>query len=250
MIEFVNYIQSTNSKAIGQIDTPKAKYRTFFKLVSFITEQWIEDIKNQAASIYHVIMSSTVYAAKLDTQEKQRFLVHLIFHHASIIRTNAFGGLCEPPDELNEKFYERTESNNDYERNVFLVTSYFNHSCLPNVTKLSKNNLSVVKAIQPIKSGQQLFITYLAGDFFERPSVDRNDELESGYNFRCKCELCASGVQKDALILENDCDFRYVAFNIKHYQSLINQIKEHCINFLLNYPKNIASEPGYFILNS
>lgn len=251
MIEFVNCIQSTDPNEICYlIDTPKTKYSAFFKLCAFITEQRTINFRQQAASIYRAIMNSTIYGSKFETQEKQRFLLHLIYHHASVIFTNAFGGLCEPPDELIGSISERIEHSDDYERSIFLVSSYFNHSCLPNVTKLSKDNLAVVKAILPIQSGQQLFIKYLVEDPVEQESIVRNDELESGYGFRCKCELCVSGVQKNALILEMDLDFQYVVCNINHYQVLLNQIKERCIKFVSNYQKNIASEPGYFILRT
>ncbi|KAG4075129.1 hypothetical protein HA402_008983, partial [Bradysia odoriphaga] len=250
MIEFINNIQLTDSNEIGQYDTPVLKYRSFFKLSTFITDQWMKDFRNQATLIYHAIMSSTQYAAKFDTQQKQRFLVALIFYHAAIIRSNAFGGFCEPPDQFSQNINEPVDFNEHYERSIYLVASYFNHSCLPNVTKLSKGNLAVITAIQPIKSGQQLFVTYLAGDLIERTSIDRNDELTSGYGFQCKCELCVNGVQIKARILERDGDFLYVACNIKGYRILISEIKEHCIKFIQNHSNNLASEPGYFILNT
>lgn len=249
MIAYCDDILSTDSKEFGQYDTPKLEYASFLKLSSHINRQWIMDFRQQATLIFHTIMSSKELAHKFDTREKRRFLVSLIIHHASIIRSNAFGGLCEPPDEF-DNIDEQENVNNGYEQNIFLVSSYFNHSCLPNVTKLSKGNLAVIKAIQPIKSGQQLFFTYLAGELVSRTTVERNDDLMSGYGFHCNCELCISGVQLSARILEKDCDFLHVASNVKHYQNFIKKLKEHCINFIKKYPNSIASEPGNFILRT
>lgn len=256
MIALITSCLSTDPKEICQsISTPMEMYKAFFELSSFIRDQQILDFRKQAAVIFNTIMGSSKLSLKFDTQAKQRFLGHLIVHHGLIIRTNAFGGLCEPADEFNDddvngKALSRTEIDNDYERNVFLLTSYFNHSCLPNVTKLSIDNLAVVQAIQPIKKGQQLFVTYLAGELIKRTSIDRNDELEKGYGFRCNCDLCTYGVQKDSLILEMDTDFQYVINNVKFFRNLIQEIKDCCIRFLLNYPDKVASEPGYYILNT
>lgn len=116
MIKFVNHIQSTESKDNERCDTPDNKHRTFLKLSTFITKEWIEDFREEATLIYHAIISSKTFAAKFDTQEKIHFLISLVFHHASIIRNNAFGGLCEPPDQFSEHVSEPID---DYERNIF-----------------------------------------------------------------------------------------------------------------------------------
>lgn len=249
MMEFVqNCLRSDVHEMYQSVDTPKAKYQTFFKLS---TSTFIERVRDQASSIFHVMMRSKELATKFDTVHKQRFLVHLACHHALIMLSNAFGGLCNPPDEVLGTQNHSAEMENEYERSIFLTASYFNHSCLPNVTKLAKGNLAVVKAIQPIKKGQQLFVTYLAGDLIERTSKDRNDELQSTYKFRCKCELCIVGVKHSALVLlEADKDFQFVVQNIKNYQMFLRQIKECCIKFMLKYSENVASEPGYYILST
>lgn len=245
MMHFVN-CQLNDPEAISQsLATPESRYRSFFNLSSFGKIRYVRD---QASSIFLGMMHSKRLFTKFETLEKQRFLAHLICHHALIIRTNAFGGLCNPPDEVSENPVHTIE--NFFERNVFLGKSYFNHSCLPNVTKLSKDNLAVVKAIQSIKKGQQLFVTYLAGELTERTSEDRNNELESIYGFRCECELCISGVRTVYRSLESDNDFLYVVSNVKNFQILNRQIKECCILFLLKHSDKLASEPGYFILNT
>lgn len=221
-------------------ETLKSKYRTFFKLASVVTDQRVLDFRRKAFYIFHAAMSSRELGVKFQTTSTQRFLVHLIIHHGLILSTNSFGGCC---GELG------AGDNSDYQQNIFLMTSYFNHSCIPNVIKLSKNNLAVVKTIQPIKLGQQLFLSYL-----DRPSdmngMDRNDRLDEVYGFRCKCELCTTGFRTGAQNLEDDEHFVYVIKNVNDCDNLISEIKQHCIAFLMKFPNMIPSEEGIFILST
>ncbi|KAG4072236.1 hypothetical protein HA402_005958 [Bradysia odoriphaga] len=246
MMQFIDDCRSTDSKEIStSFATPESRYRSFFKLSSFGN---LGDVRDQASSIFHGMVRSKDLAIKFDSPKKRRFLIHLICHHTLIVRTNGFGGLCDPSDSVLKSSVQPTE--NQFERNIFLAASYLNHSCLPNVAKLSKNNFAVVKAIQPISEGQQLFINYLDDESTERTSEDRNKELENSYGFRCKCDLCIAGVRADARMLEMDNNFLFVVKNIENFKDSIYQIKECCIAFIKNHSDKLASEPGYFILTT
>lgn len=251
MMRFVQNCLSTDPREICRsMTTPTSKYRTFFKLSSFVTGQHILDFRQKAYYIYHAIMQSNL-GVEFDTVEKQRFLVHLIIHHGLILRTNAFGGLKNPPDEICGNSSTQQKAEGTFQHNMFFISSYFNHSCLPNVTKLSRDNLSVVVAIQKIKKGQQLFITYLDGELVKMTGKERNNKLENGYGFRCSCELCVSGLKSNVQYLEMDSDFQCVVKDIENFNvNLISDIKERCIRFLSKYENMIASEEAYFILNT
>lgn len=236
MMEFVESSVTADPHGICLLDeTPKSKYRVFLKLSSFVTDQLILDFRKKAFYIFHALMSTHDLRIKFHTKSAQHFLVHLIIHHGLILCTNSFGGCCG--------------DNGDYQQNLFLLTSYINHSCIPNVIKLSNNNLAVVKTIQPIKKGQQLFASYLLepGDMC---GIDRNNRLKEIYGFECHCELCTKGFRAGAHVLEEDDDFMYVASNISDCDNLISEIKEHCTKFLVKYVHMLPSEEGFFILNT
>lgn len=241
MMKFVQNCLSTDPKEINQSTaTPITKYRTFFKLSLFVTGQQISDFRRKAYYIYEAIMQSCL-GVKFDTVAKQRL----------ILRTNAFGGLKNPPDEVCGNSSTQATTESPFQHNVFFISSYFNHSCLPNVTKLSKDNLSVIVAIQAIKKGQQLFITYLDGELVKMTGKDRNDKLEIGYGFRCSCELCVNGLKANVQYLENDGDFQCIVKYVENFNvNLISDMKERCIRFLLKHANTIASEVAYFILNT
>lgn len=240
--EFVEDCLSTDHQEICvSTGTPESKYRTFFKLSAFVTKERILDFRKKAFYVFKAIMSSPALAIKFQTTSMQRLLIHLIIHHGLVLSTNSFGGCCgtEGPD-----------GHSDYQHNIFLLTSYINHSCVPNVIKLSKNNLAVVKTIQPIKQGQQIFLSYI-NDPSEMTGIDRNDRLQDVYGFRCKCELCLHGFkQVPGQILENDEDFLYVAGNIDNCDNLLNDIEEHCIKFLMKNLHMLPSEECLFILGT
>lgn len=250
MMEFVERCRLTDPKEIPEsLESNIAKYRTFFKLSS-ISDQQILDFRSTYL-VFHTIKNSTKLGEKFETKAKQRFLVHLILHHCCILSTNAFGGLCKPHDEISGNKMAQVNTGSGYEYNLFLLTSYINHSCIPNLAKLSKGNLAIVKAIQPIKKGQQLFITYLNDEQVKMNGKLRNDVLDSKYGFRCGCELCRIGFKKCTINLELDSDFQYIVRNVPHFNfNLVNAFKEHCTSFLLKYPDMFASEEGLYILNT
>ncbi|KAJ6645310.1 hypothetical protein Bhyg_00515, partial [Pseudolycoriella hygida] len=185
LIDFVEQIRLTDPKEISEFtESPMHKYKTFFKLTSDASEEFFTYYRIQGKNIYDTIMSSTDFADKFETLAKQRFLVHLIFHHAAIIRANGFSGSSSPPDVDNATDMQ-SENPDDFHCNVIFEVSYFNHSCLPNAFKLSKDGITVIRAIQPIKAGEQIFISYLGRDLIDKESIVRNGELEAEYGFRC-----------------------------------------------------------------
>lgn len=65
----------------------------------------------------------------------------------------------------------------------------FGHSCAPNVGKMSVDGKSMYSVHRPIKSGQELFDSYIAS-FVGQPKILRQRELAQYYNINCKCEAC------------------------------------------------------------
>lgn len=255
MIKFVEDCHATDPQEITEsVDTAISKYRTFFKLASTVTSKRISDLLKSAYIIFHAIMRSSKLGKKFQTKLSQRFLMHLIIHHGLILRVNAFSGYTVAIDGIFGQSSFSEDDDKQFQKELHLVTSYFNHSCLPNVIKLGKDNLAVCKAILPIKKGEQLFISYIDDETFDMTEKERNDQLEWIYGFRCKCELCRTGV-KPVERLQNDPDFQYIATNlprlIEHFDiDLLRDIKGRCITFLTKHRKMITSREFAYVLTN
>lgn len=161
-------------KEISQsIASPQTKYETFFKLSLVISNQRVLDYRNKAYIIYDAIMNSSI-GSKFVTTEEKRFLVHLIIHHGLVLRSNSF----------------QLECGDDYEMKLNLLTSYINHSCMPNVVVINQYNTTVAKSILPIKQGEQLFISYVDNNGLTKSQTGVNNQLERIYGFCCDCHIC------------------------------------------------------------
>lgn len=149
--EFIKFVEdslcASRHEISGTMECPKSKYRTFLQLASFVTDQRVLDFRKRAYFVREAINSSR-YAYMFETVASQRFLAHLITYHGLILLSNSFAY-----EEDGTRFEE-----------LALNSSYFNHSCLPNAAKLTKNNWSVVKTIKPIKREEQhcLLLTLVA----------------------------------------------------------------------------------------
>jgi len=70
-----------------------------------------------------------------------------------------------------------------------------NHDCNPNVVAVSCGPNIFVRAIKPIKEGDELFISYIDTS---ATSETRKNILKDQYYFDCTCKMCESG-EKDEL---------------------------------------------------
>lgn len=208
-------------------------FRVFFKLTCSESHIKVADSLRIVYFVFDAIMRSPRLASKFKGIAEQRFLMHLIAHHCIILHKNSFG-------------YEKDGA---YIHELSLLTSFFNHSCLPNVAKLSKANISVCKSIMPIKKDAQLFLCYIAEEVFSMTEKERNDQLDISYEFRCKCELCKYGTLR-AQNLELDPSFAYVVANVKKAEfddKTIQDIIHHCVQFLTEHTNMIRSQELHYI---
>eukprot|EP01134_Creolimax_fragrantissima_P001843 CFRG1843T1 len=87
---------------------------------------------------------------------------------------------------------------NGFASGLYLHLSIFNHSCLPNCTKLSGLHLpsdkpgewgySEIRAARNIKKGEELLISYLQPQ--EQSTGRRQQQLDAAFHFDCVCEWC------------------------------------------------------------
>ncbi|KAJ7580261.1 hypothetical protein C8J56DRAFT_795394 [Mycena floridula] len=75
---------------------------------------------------------------------------------------------------------------------VFHDLSRINHSCSPNVTLRwdTETFTMSINAVQPIKAGEQIFLSYDEADLTS-PRVIRRRTMSQKFNFKCNCTSCA-----------------------------------------------------------
>jgi hypothetical protein len=96
------------------------------------------------------------------------------------IQCNAFGLTEASP---------ATETNTQRQRGlaVYLSSSFFNHSCSPNVGFFRRGRFLAFIALEDIDEGAQLFISYVKAGL---PVAERQKKLKETYFFDCRCDRC------------------------------------------------------------
>lgn len=64
--------------------------------------------------------------------------------------------------------------------------AYINHSCIANATKDFFGDLMVLRALRPLKSGEEVFISYDESSDYDA----RQSALMTTWGFECQCPLC------------------------------------------------------------
>ncbi|KAL6075448.1 putative peptidoglycan-linked protein [Balamuthia mandrillaris] len=76
---------------------------------------------------------------------------------------------------------------NSYGHVVFNCSAMFNHSCLPNLVRKFDGDILTLRALLPIKEGEEATLTYVPiYDSME----ERQDNLYREYHFECSCMRC------------------------------------------------------------
>lgn len=140
----------------------------------------------EAYIIYNTLLLRKSIQKLFKSERKKRFLMHLVLHIKCVITNNGF--------------------NSDERMSLYIISSYFNHACAPNVIGMyTDGNVRFCKTIRPIKAGQQMFITYL-GDVNCKDTVDDCQSiLYQNFGFECKCERCKPDKRSRAL---NSCNMQ------------------------------------------
>ncbi|XP_037041238.1 SET and MYND domain-containing protein 4-like [Bradysia coprophila] len=152
---------------------------------------WEHLIRN-SIKMYLVAMEMPQFEERFVSERQKRFLKHLILH---LLLTAKQSTLFSDLD-VDVTIFRFAELR-DYGIGLYPIGSLLNHSCVPNVYCYSVDNRLICKVIRPIKSGDQLFRSYLSGHIIIMDDPD-DSSLQSSYEFlkteykieNCKCSYC------------------------------------------------------------
>lgn len=189
------YVESIDEKSLNPfkldwttIDS-KQVYSTIHVLATNQDSRSTSDIVQR--SVYAIIMSELLFQhtelGKLcDNNESHDLIRTLLFRHAQTAPVNMHSVMFMDytPNEI-EKYSQLKLGCGS-----FPILSMINHSCAPNLVRMTLPNGHVVALVnRPIKKGGQLFDNY-----GYHHCLDTLDERQSGllgqYCFRCQCEAC------------------------------------------------------------
>ncbi|KAI3364308.1 hypothetical protein L3Q82_011106 [Scortum barcoo] len=80
---------------------------------------------------------------------------------------------------------------------VYPDVALINHSCVPSVIVTYKGTSAEVRAVQDMKPGDEVLISYI--DLLY-PTDDRNNRLRESYYFTCECQECKSRSKAPPLV--------------------------------------------------
>lgn len=137
-----------------------------------------DDFVDDVTRIHKMLMDNDDFSEKFELPEQLRFLMHLIGHH-----------MCA----LQYSDVKVAAGMNDGTSVYPIVGTFFRHSCVPNVALVTSDQSVIAVTIRPILSKEELTVSYLSDDALDNITFVRKMILREEYNFRCKCERCASG---------------------------------------------------------
>lgn len=154
MIQFVTSL--VDGGVVDALGVKQQKFAMIFQLATNKDKKSNENLQEMvstAMQIYSVIMRTPIFENRFNTDERKRFLQHLVLHHCHIV-SNA-------PDVFDLNVEPITGHFHAYGYGMYPVGCYFNHSCVPNVFCYFVGRRMICKVLRPIRSGEQLFRSYL-----------------------------------------------------------------------------------------
>ena len=126
-----------------------------------------------------------------------------------IVTTNAF--YCESDDCLC----------------LFLTSSRFNHSCIPNIQQMFRNQELRIYAACAIKKDEELCLSYLP--LWDSPGTMK-ENLKKRYRFDCTCELCSMKDQtRKKKILSYRLRYGKIVSTVSQKYNRKEKLQLHCI---------------------
>jgi len=224
----IEEVENVVKRQVKELPRPTSdlpsKYLEFLNLHCHLSSEKWEDMLHFGYIAHQYLMSQNTLKEMFATKHQKNFLMHLLVYHSSIITSNSF------------------KRNNGIIG--FILGSYFNHSCAPNVLQSDNGDKRLMISLRPIKTGQQLYMRYL----------EEKDDLSENFGFLCECEKCKLTVAVAPRKLPITNDLMYLTImnettpNDRQFdknESL--KIEKACINILTKYGSYVWNEELEFV---
>lgn len=217
--DLMNFVNANNSRKPldSNITTTSqaSNYALFFSLPRSSQELPLLLIYK----VYTTLLAMKFIKTSFNTNQKQRFLMHLVGHHVQVLASNSEGGF----EKDQNQFISAAMTN---------VASTFEHSCTPNLLKCSINNRTIFITIQPIKAGDRMNIDYWPDDD-DIDAAERQKLLLKNFGIYCRCEKC----NPHSSIMESKMWEDQTFLFVKNYQEHLDyqtslMLKRKCETFL------------------
>lgn len=183
--------------------------------------------------VYKTLMSMPSIQLRFDSTRKVRFLMHLVCHHALVLKTHAFGAF-----ETNQnQFIVGTMPN---------VIALFEHSCAPNLVRFSIDNREILITIRPVQAGDHLYYDY----WLDAAKTDNRKTWMQTQGITCECGKCALDISINQR-MSSDPSFFFILNHKKHVDSMTSPVlQENCLNFLRKFANEEWSREMEFVINT
>ncbi|CRK91552.1 CLUMA_CG005209, isoform A [Clunio marinus] len=188
--------------------------------------------------LYEYLILNSSLQNILRSDENGKFFMNFMFKHIQIAESN-FHELYSLKAEKME------QSNEQFGVGSFPFASLLNHSCLPNVFRLSSDGLNYVIVARHIEKGEQIFDNYGYHHSIHTLQQRRNG-LVDRYQFNCCCDACVNNFPLFEELLEKDKDFdTFISNDLEEFEKFNTEKAERAIKryskYIENHDKNIPS---------
>lgn len=214
MMNFVDEILANRSEYIPEgINDSRSKYGLFLSLKPSKLSFVIDEVYKAFTGLLDIPFIREMF----DTKQSQRFLMHLIAEHGSIIMNNSIGN---------------SVVNGVVSQELGVIMSLFNHSCAPNLFNRKVVDKELFITTRPIKKGDQLFISYMKQSL-NNPL--RQMTLRSKFDFVCECDKCQPHCKStDRKMMQEDSNFQFLS-SILEQQYTNKSVEDKCLGFLRKF---------------
>jgi SET and MYND domain-containing protein 4 len=153
------------------------------------------------AIMTHIYLNYTKLKDVLDSDNAKNFYRRFVFKQTQIAAINYHGIYDSAADE---------QTSDKYGSGSYAFCSLINHSCAPNLVRVSHQCKNYVLVNRPIYAGQQLFDNYGYHHCLETLR-QRQMGLKSQYMFTCSCEACTENYPlfSNLISVTNDFDYKF-----------------------------------------
>ena len=235
--KLLDFITDTKPKTVFDFDLSNPKdscyERNLLSAVCAHSKNFNVD-KTMVAFTRDEVIDLMSTKANLKTNEELDLLVEFFNNLQRIFYNNAY--------EMEEPTGDHPIEDDDVRLmgcGIFPFASLFNHSCFPNIDRITVDNKLAFFVKRPVKAGEQLFISYGMNS-----AVDHRDErqkkLLERFQFQCDCFACTNAIPLVMPI--SDIQFEPPKFSLTTVEDAVEQIKKNCEYIDLTFKNEPSTE--------